>query len=68
MQRPQTSFLFDLDGTLVDSVYQHVLAWKEALDAEGIELSVWRIQAWGSIKGSSLTGPRHEHSELHARR
>ncbi len=36
-------FLFDLDGTLVDSVYQHVLAWKEALDAEGIELSVWRI-------------------------
>jgi len=39
----RTAFLFDLDGTLVDSVYQHVLAWKEALDAEGIELSVWRI-------------------------
>lgn len=39
----QTSFLFDLDGTLVDSVYQHVLAWMEALDAEGVELSVWRI-------------------------
>jgi HAD superfamily hydrolase (TIGR01509 family) len=36
-------FLFDLDGTLVDSVYQHVLAWHEALDQEGIELSVWRI-------------------------
>ena len=36
-------FLFDLDGTLVDSVYQHVLAWKQALSAEGIELSVWRI-------------------------
>ena len=36
-------FLFDLDGTLVDSVYQHVLAWKQALDAEGIEPSVWRI-------------------------
>ncbi|QGZ64224.1 HAD family hydrolase [Paraburkholderia acidisoli] len=41
--REETAFLFDLDGTLVDSVYQHVLAWKEALDAEGIELSVWRI-------------------------
>src|SRR5579871_6217075 len=41
--RLEPSFLFDLDGTLVDSVYQHVLAWKEALDAEGIELSVWRI-------------------------
>ena len=39
----ETSFLFDLDGTLVDSVYQHVLAWKSALDAENIELSVWRI-------------------------
>src|ERR1700710_1674262 len=41
--RIETSFLFDLDGTLVDSVYQHVLAWKEALDQDGIELSVWRI-------------------------
>lgn len=43
MTRPATSFLFDLDGTLVDSVYQHVLAWKEALDREGVDLSVWRI-------------------------
>jgi HAD superfamily hydrolase (TIGR01509 family) len=39
----QSVFLFDLDGTLVDSVYQHVLAWMEALDSEGIDLSVWRI-------------------------
>src|SRR5882762_803910 len=37
------SLLFDLDGTLVDSVYQHVLAWREALEAAGLELSVWRI-------------------------
>ena len=41
--RRQSSFIFDLDGTLVDSVYQHVLAWREALETEGIELSVWRI-------------------------
>jgi HAD superfamily hydrolase (TIGR01549 family) len=41
--RLETVFLFDLDGTLVDSVYQHVLAWKEALDQEGIDLSIWRI-------------------------
>ena len=41
--RIETVYLFDLDGTLVDSVYQHVLAWKMALDAEGIDLSVWRI-------------------------
>ena len=37
------AFLFDLDGTLIDSVYQHVLAWREALEGTGIELSVWRI-------------------------
>ena len=37
------AFLFDLDGTLVDSVYEHVLAWYEALNQVGIELSVWRI-------------------------
>ncbi|TAM59734.1 MAG: HAD family hydrolase [Rhodanobacter sp.] len=43
MSRNETAFLFDLDGTLVDSVYQHVLAWKESLDNEGVHLSVWRI-------------------------
>jgi HAD superfamily hydrolase (TIGR01509 family) len=39
----QTSFLFDLDGTLIDSVYQHVLAWREALQGVGVNLSVWKI-------------------------
>lgn len=37
------AFLFDLDGTLVDSVYQHVLAWRDALEEAGIPLAVWRI-------------------------
>jgi HAD superfamily hydrolase (TIGR01549 family) len=37
------AFLFDLDGTLIDSVYQHVLAWREALSGLGINLSVWKI-------------------------
>jgi HAD superfamily hydrolase (TIGR01509 family) len=37
------AMIFDLDGTLIDSVYQHVLAWQEALTAVGIELSVWRL-------------------------
>jgi HAD superfamily hydrolase (TIGR01509 family) len=41
--RTGPALLFDLDGTLVDSVYQHVLAWREALEQAGIELSVWRI-------------------------
>jgi phosphoserine phosphatase len=42
-RRPGPAFLFDFDGTLVDSVYQHVLAWREALEGLGIELAVWRI-------------------------
>jgi HAD superfamily hydrolase (TIGR01509 family) len=40
---PTPSFRFDLDGTLIDSVYQHVIAWRAALSAIGIDLSVWRI-------------------------
>jgi HAD superfamily hydrolase (TIGR01509 family) len=43
MTTPGNAFLFDLDGTLVDSVYQHVMAWRQALEAEDIELSIWRI-------------------------
>jgi len=50
MQRTQ-AFVFDLDGTLVDSVYQHVLAWQNALDAAGIELSVWRIHRKVGMSG-----------------
>ena len=53
--RIEPVFLFDLDGTLVDSVYQHVLAWKEALDAEGIELSVWRIHRKIGMSGGLFT-------------
>ncbi len=41
--RSRPSFLFDLDGTLIDSVYQHVVAWREALAEVGINLSVWKI-------------------------
>jgi HAD superfamily hydrolase (TIGR01509 family) len=53
--RIEPVFLFDLDGTLVDSVYQHVLAWKEALDAEGIELAVWRIHRKIGMSGGLFT-------------
>src|SRR5215472_2772557 len=40
---PAPAFLFDLDGTLIDSVYQHVIAWRAALSRLDIDLSVWRI-------------------------
>jgi HAD superfamily hydrolase (TIGR01549 family) len=41
--RTQPSFLFDLDGTLIDSVYQHVIAWREALQQVDVSLPVWKI-------------------------
>src|ERR1700730_11067542 len=43
---------FDLDGTLVDSVYQHILAFREALDEEGIEFLVWRIRRKIGMSGA----------------
>src|SRR5947209_5711672 len=48
------AFLFDLDGTLVDSVYQHVLAWREALEDTGIELAVWTIHRRIGMSGGLL--------------
>jgi HAD superfamily hydrolase (TIGR01509 family) len=46
--------IFDLDGTLVDSVYQHVVAWQAGLQAAGIELSVWRIHRRIGMSGGLL--------------
>jgi HAD superfamily hydrolase (TIGR01549 family) len=51
----QTAFLFDLDGTLVDSVYDHVAAWHEALETEGIDLSFWRIHRKIGMSGGLFT-------------
>jgi HAD superfamily hydrolase (TIGR01509 family) len=47
----RAAFLFDLDGTLIDSVYQHVVAWREALAQSGIELAVWRIHRQIGMSG-----------------
>jgi HAD superfamily hydrolase (TIGR01509 family) len=53
-EAPRLAFLFDLDGTLIDSVYQHVLAWRAALDALGIECAVWRIHRRIGMSGGLL--------------
>ncbi|HEX3599639.1 MAG TPA: HAD family phosphatase, partial [Lacipirellulaceae bacterium] len=50
----RTAFLFDLDGTLVDSVYQHVLAWREAMAGVGIQLAVWRIHRRIGMSGGLM--------------
>ena len=48
------ALLFDLDGTLVDSVYQHVLAWREALHKEAFDLSFWRLHRRIGMSGGLL--------------
>src|SRR3989441_3033510 len=37
------ALIFDLDGTLVDTVYAHVFAWQRALDEMGMPIDGWRI-------------------------
>jgi HAD superfamily hydrolase (TIGR01509 family) len=49
------AFLFDLDGTLVDSVYNHVRAWHLALSEQGLDLSVWRIHRKIGMSGGLFT-------------
>ena len=60
------AFIFDLDGTLFDSVYQHVLAWREALERGGMELSVWSIHRRIGMSGGLLINAllRETHREI----
>jgi HAD superfamily hydrolase (TIGR01509 family) len=51
----RTGMLFDLDGTLIDSVYQHVLAWREALENEDIDIPVWNIHRKIGMSGGLFT-------------
>ena len=38
-----TALIFDLDGTLVDTVYAHVFAWQKTLAELGMPVDGWRI-------------------------
>lgn len=46
--------LIDLDGTLVDSVFVHVVAWAEAFAARGYDVPQWRIHAGIGMGGKRL--------------
>jgi HAD superfamily hydrolase (TIGR01509 family) len=62
--RKDSAFLFDLDGTLIDSVYQHVIAWRESLEEVGVSLSVWKIhRRIGMSGGLFVTALRRELGE-----
>jgi|ERR1700678_3637310 HAD superfamily hydrolase (TIGR01509 family) len=48
------SILFDLDGTLVDSVYEHVIAWAASLRSAGIVVPNWKIHRRIGMNGKSM--------------
>lgn len=41
----EPAVLLDLDGTLVDSVYLHVVTWSRALREHGFDVPMWRVHA-----------------------
>jgi beta-phosphoglucomutase-like phosphatase (HAD superfamily) len=49
------ALLFDLDGTLVDTVYTHVLAWQHALGEVGIAVDGYRLHRHVGSSGSLIT-------------
>ena len=49
------ALLFDLDGTLVDSVYEHVSTWHAALEKVGIELPGYWIHRRIGMNGPMIS-------------
>jgi HAD superfamily hydrolase (TIGR01509 family) len=49
------ALIFDLDGTLVDTVYAHVFAWQKALDEAGMPIDGWRIHRRVGMSGGLFT-------------
>jgi HAD superfamily hydrolase (TIGR01509 family) len=47
--------IFDLDGTLVDTVYAHVFAWQQALDEAGMPIDGWRVHRRIGMSGGLFT-------------
>jgi HAD superfamily hydrolase (TIGR01509 family) len=47
--------IFDLDGTLVDTVYAHVFAWHRALAEAGLPVEGWRIHRKIGMSGGLFT-------------
>lgn len=45
------ALIFDLDGTLVDSVYGHVLAWQVAFAEAGMPIDGWRLHRRMGMSG-----------------
>jgi beta-phosphoglucomutase-like phosphatase (HAD superfamily) len=63
------AFLLDVDGTLMDSNYHHVLAWQRAFHAHGLDLATADVHAWIGMGGDQLVPTvageefEHEHGD-----
>ncbi len=49
------ALIFDLDGTLVDTVYAHVFAWQKALEEAGLPVDGWRVHRRIGMSGGLFT-------------
>ena len=49
------ALIFDLDGTLVDTVYAHVFAWQQALAEAGMVIEGWLIHRRIGMSGGLFT-------------
>ena len=54
MSQPTPAVLLDLDGTLVDSVFVHVVTWHQALRQSGRTVPMWRIHEGIGMGGERL--------------
>jgi HAD superfamily hydrolase (TIGR01549 family) len=76
---PVDTAVLDIDGTLIDSVYAHVCAWREAFRVHGVEIASWRVHRAIGMGGDRLVsavsndaveasigeGIRQRHSEVY---
>jgi HAD superfamily hydrolase (TIGR01549 family) len=49
-----TAAILDIDGTLVDSNYQHALAWQRAFREHGVTVAAWRVHRHVGMGGDQL--------------
>ena len=66
-QSNNLAVLFDLDGTLIDSVYEHVIAWAASLRSVGIVVPKWKIHRRVGMSGKSMIRQLLRESEIHRR-
>jgi HAD superfamily hydrolase (TIGR01549 family) len=64
----EPAILFDLDGTLVDTVYQHVVAWSTPLRKAGIVIPDWKIHRRVGMSGESMLQQLLRESEVGKRK